>query len=247
MLIALVNQSTKVTDAQAQVMAALVNFQLRQHVAPAWGLALPSVVFYPAVDGVVPGAANKILPAGSAAIGILDNADQAGDLGWHTEAEGGVVYGRVFAGPTLEQPGAAVLSGPLSVSSVASHEVIETFLDSACDLWADNGNGTSYAREGCDAVESDSYPLLVRTAAGVEEGSVSDFLLPGWFDPQSPGPFDWMRLCTAPFEVRKTGYTITMTDGQVAQSFGEEYPDWRRAAKGYPIARTARRARQGRH
>jgi hypothetical protein len=235
-IIAVVNHSTKVTNQQAYDMTLAVNRQLRTDVAPAWGL-LPVPVVYLAADPNVPG---------SAVLGIFDNADQAGDLGWHTEVSGGVVYGRVFAAPVLAN-GGDVLSKPLSVASVLSHEAIETLLDMACDLWADNGNGTSYAREGCDAVESDSYLTMLGTGTSALQVSVSDFLAPAWFDPNAaPGSeFDFMRLLTAPFEVRPTGYTITMANGTVSQSFGEHYPEWRKDTKDFALARTARRLKQG--
>jgi hypothetical protein len=235
-IIVVVNHSTLVTNGEVYDMTLAVNRQIRTDVAPAWGLLPPSVA-YMAADPVIPG---------SAVLGIFDDADQAGDLGWHTEVAGGIVYGRIFAAPVLDN-GGDVLSKPLSVASVLSHEVCETALDSACDLWADDGNGTAYARELCDAVESDSYMVMVGAGVSAIRCTVSNFLTPAWFDPNAVAgaEFDFMRLATAPFQVRPTGYTITMTEGVVNQTFGEHYPEWRKATKDYPIARTARRLKQG--
>ena len=235
MLIVVTNKSTLLTGAQADAMTAAINYQVAHHVAPAWNLVPPVVAFLQDATHV---------PAGTAVIGIFDDADQAGDLGWHTEAAGGVVYGRVFAQPVLSN-GGEITEGALTVASVLSHEVIETVGDSACDLWADAGAGTAYARELCDAVESDTY--IVEAANGSPRVSVSDFLLPAWFDPDAlPGSHcDYLGLITTPFQVRTTGYTLTMTEGTVNQVFGEEYPEWRKATKTFPIARTARRLRQG--
>jgi hypothetical protein len=236
MLIAVVNQSTLVSDTDAYNMSLAVNYQVRHHVAPPWGLLPPMLMFVKSAPTV----------PGSAVIGILDDSDQADALGWHTESAGGVVYGRVFARPVLDNGGDA-LTKPLSVASVLSHEAIETTLDPACDLWADAGSGTSYAREGCDAVESDSYAVTLGTGASQLSVTVSDFLCPAWFDPMAgPGSaFDYLHLCTAPFQVRPTGYTITMTNGQVNQVFGQHYPAWRKETKQTPVARTARRLEQG--
>jgi hypothetical protein len=234
-LIAVQNLSSAVSSVDAYEMSLLADYQLRHHVAPAWGL-LPPVVSY--VNSVHPAA------PGTAVISIFDDADQAGDLGWHSEGSGGVIYGRVFAQPVLANGGNA-MSDPLSVCSVLSHEAIETFLDSACDLWADGGSGTAYAREGCDAVEGDSYVITIGTGPLAVSGTVSDFLLPGWFDPDADAPYDYLGLTTGPLQVRTTGYTLTMTAGAVSQSFGEHYPSWRRATKTYPLARTARRLHQG--
>ena len=235
-LIYVVNEATLVSNSDAYDMCLAVNRQLREHVAPAWGLAAPCLQFVTSTP----------VEPGTAALGILDDADQADDLGWHAETTAGVVYGRVFARPVLDNGGNA-LTNPLSVASVLSHEAIEVVLDPACNLWADAGNGTSYAQEGCDAVESDSYRVTLSAGDTTVTAMVSDFLLPAWFDPQAPKgvPRDYMGLLKAPFQVRPTGYTLTRQRGRVSLVTGRRYPGWRRAAKAYPIARTARRAHQG--
>lgn len=129
MLIAVVNESTLVSSQDAYDMCLAVNHQLRHHVAPAWGLVAPELMF----------ATSTPTTPGTAAIGILDDADQANDLGWHTESAAGVVYGRTFARPVLDNGGDA-LTNPLSVASVLSHEACELFLDPSCNLWADAGH-----------------------------------------------------------------------------------------------------------
>lgn len=238
MLIAVVNESTLVSDRDVYDMCLAVNYQVRQHVAPAWELLAPSLKFATATP----------VEKGTVALGVLDDADQADALGWHAESAAGVVYGRVFARPVLDN-GGDIMSRPLSVSSVLSHEAAEVLLDSACDLWADAGNGTAYAREACDAVESDSYPVTLTAEDTTVTAMVSDFLLPAWFDPQAaPGtPCDYLGLVTVPFRVRPTGYTMIMHEGRVSSVFGRRYPAWRKATKAYPIARTSRRVRQGGH
>ena len=236
MLIAVINEATLVSNSDAYDMCLAVNRQLREHVAPAWGLAAPDLVF----------ATSTPTAPGTAALGILDDADQADALGWHTESAAGVVYGRVFARPVLDNGGDA-MSKALSVSSVLSHEAVELFLDRSCNLWADAGHGTSYAYEGCDAVESDSYPVTCEANQTTVTATVSDFLLPAWFDPQaSPvAGFDYMNLLTSPFQVRPTGYTLIRYEGKISSVFGRKYPHWRLEAKRTPIARTARRLHQG--
>jgi len=232
LIIAVQNLSTSVTDQDAYAMTLLVDRQARDHFAPAWGvqpsmvtfLKQPSVLHYDAM------------------IGILDNADQAGDLGWHTEGPDASVYGRVFAKPVLEN-GGGILAGKLSVCSVLSHEVLETLGDAACNGWAQRADGSLVAREVGDPVESDSYQMTVRTEEGTEvTGTVSDFVFPAWFDPDAAGaPYDHMDLLSSPFEVQPDGYVIVMTGGTVTSQWGERYPEWRKATKGHPTARTARR------
>ena len=237
MIIAVQNQSTLVAGEDAYNMTLLVDEQLRQDVAPAWGWVPPSVVYL----GTMPPAHHF-----DAIIGILDDADQAGDLGWHTEGPDADVYGRVFARPVLENGGNA-LTDSLSVCSVLSHECIETLGDAACDLWAQAADGTLYAYELGDPVESDSYGIMVTASASsggavTVAGTVSNFVLPSWFDETpAPGPHDYMGLVTEPFQVRPTGYAIVMNNGTVTQQWGEGYPDWRKATKEALGSRTGRR------
>jgi hypothetical protein len=233
-IIGVQNLSTLVSGDDAYAMTLLVDKQLREHVAPAWGLAPPSVLY---LSGPAEFHCDAI-------IGILDDADQAGDLGWHTEGPDADVYGRVFASPVL-QNGGVVLDGQLSVCSVLSHEAIETLGDAACNRWGQQSDGTMVAVELADPVESDSYQMVI-SGPGIETvtGTVSDFVLPAWFDPDAdPGPTDFLGLVTAPFQVRSTGYVIMMAAGSsdVTEQWGEEYPAWKRATKASPDARTSRR------
>jgi hypothetical protein len=234
MQICVVNHSTKVTNEEVLTMTAAVSFQVRNQAAPAWSL-VPPTVSYLQPDAPAPGLA--------VVIGILDDADQAGDLGWHTEGPGGSKLGRVFAAPVLANGGNA-LTDTLSVASVLSHEVLESMCDPACNRWCDAGSGTAYALEVADPVESDSYDIAVSSTASV---SVSNFVLPAWFDPDAAtgAPVDYLKLLQVPFQIRPTGYVVSMTDGTVNQTFGERYPEWRKATKLAGTARTARRLIEG--
>lgn len=240
MIIAVQNQSTLIAGEDAYNMTLLVDEQLRQDAAPAWGLLPPSVIF---LGGQPP------TQHYDAIITIMDNADQAGDLGWHTEGPDASYYGRVFAEPVLANGGNA-LTDSLSVCSVLSHECLETLLDPACDLWAQAADGTLYARELGDPVESYSYARSITPKHGtsvpgvppVVFGTVSDFVLPSWFDQNAaPGATDFLGRVTAPFQVASTGYAIVMDGGLVSQQWGEQYPDWRKATKEALGSRTGRR------
>lgn len=227
-LITVVNKSTLVTNAQVQMMVRAVAYQLRYHCAPAWAMIPTPVVF---------SLSEATAPPGSWVIGILDNADQAGVLGWHSEANG-VVYGRVFAKPVFDNGGDA-LTKPLSVASVLSHEVLETFVDPACNRYADRGDGVAIAVEVGDPVESDSYVIKVDTTAV----TVSNFVTEKWFDPQAKQGFDYLGRCTAPFQLARGGYVIQVAEGAVTSVFGEAYPEWRVATKQSPLSRSSRRTR----
>jgi len=230
-----VNRSTLVTDAEVQTMALACGIQADQHVALAWGI-LPVLVSY------LDRASTPL--AGSSVITVLDDADQAGDLGYHSEGDGGVTFGRVFARPVF-QNGGDVLTDTLSVSSVLSHEVTELMLDPDCNRWCQRADGTLIALEGADPVESSSYSVKVTTPSSSVAVSVSDFVLPAWFDPDAPvtARFDYLGAVTAPFQVQPTGYTIQMAGGTVTEQWGAKYPEWRKQTKLAESARTQRRHR----
>jgi hypothetical protein len=230
MLIAILNQSTLVTDADAATMTQAAASQVRFDAAPLWDRAPAAVVFYTDPSAV---------PATARGIAIVDTIENQpqGVLGFHTEDEGGKLWGVVAAKPELDN-GAKVTTGDWSVSSVLSHEVLEMFVDPNCNLWANDGKGSAYSFEVCDPVEAPSY-----TVNGI---SVSNFVTPSWFDPLAPGTaqFDKLGLLTAPFSLLKGGYVVYETGGKEHQKFGGEFPDWRKEMKGGPLARTRRRLAQ---
>lgn len=238
--IAVVNQSTLVSDADVRLMVKAVAFQLAHHVAPAWERTKPQVVISP-----TPQAA----PLGASVIGIFDDADQPGVLGWHTEDPGGRSFGRVFARPVLDN-GGDTLTKALSVASVLSHEAIEWFIDPHVQLWADDANGSLYAVEACDPVEAATYVIEVRKPGpqprvghGITKVTVSDFVTPAYFDPLADpaGPFSYLRAVTKPFALAAGGYVVFEKGGKPTERFGEHYPAWRSTAKASPLARTHRR------
>lgn len=216
------NASKRVSDADIDTATRAVATQVRYDAAPAWNRALPIVVRYP-----------KTLPSppGAYEIVVADNPDEANALGYHYE-EGGAVKGRVFVDPVLDNHGTA-LTGKLSVSSVLSHEVLEAWGDPGCNYWASSDDGVLHALELCDAVEADSY-----LRNGV---SVSDFVLPAWFDPQAKGPTNFLRTLTKPFTLRGGGYEVQLANGQVREVYGAFYDRHRLATKDTMLSRTARR------
>lgn len=226
MQIAIVNQSTLVTETDAAAMTAAIDAQVATDVAPVWDRAPASVTFYDS-DSAVPANAYKIV--------ITDTiADQpAGVLGYHTEAAGGILSGIIAAKPELDN-GGKVTTGDWSVSSVLSHEVLEMFIDPNCNLWAFDGQKTIYSFEVCDPVEGPSY--------AVNGVSVSNFVTPAWFDAQAAGtsPFDKLGQIKQPFGILKTGYVVYSASGKEQQKFGDDMPEWRKEMKKGQYARTRR-------
>jgi hypothetical protein len=230
MLIAILNQSTLVSDTDAASMTEAVAAQVRYDAAPLWDRAPAAVVFY-TDPAAVPAAAHGI-----AIVDTIQDQPQ-GVLGFHTEDQGGKLWGVVAAQPELDN-GAKVTTGDWSVSSVLSHEVLEMFIDPNCNLWANDGNGSAYSFEVCDPVEAPSY--------AVKGVSVSNFVTPSWFDPLAPATaqFDKLDQLHAAFGILKGGYVVYESAGKEQQKFGDEFPQWRKEMKSGPLARTRRRLGQ---
>ena len=239
MLIAILNQSNgAVADADVATMEAAITRQI-QAVASAWNREAATVTFYSDAGAV---------PAGAYGVAIVPTIDgqPAGVVGYHAEN-----WGLVAAQPILAN--AQTLTGDWSVSSTLSHEVLEMFIDPACNLWAVNGQGPAYSLEVCDPVEAPTYTDPVSGA------SVSNFVFPSWFDPQGTAPFDKLRQVTAPFTIAAGGYANYVRGGQftnaaggyanyvhggqMQQQFGTTYPGWRKAMKSPPAPSMARSQR----
>lgn len=237
-----VNESTLVTSADVKKMAAACDKQVHLHAAPAWGIDRVAVHFHTGSLASV----QQTAPKGSWVITIMDSGDQPGALGWHSEDDQDRIYGEIFAKPCLDS-GSTALTGTYAVSSVLSHEVLETLCDRYCNAWTDTGRGFLVATEVCDPVESDGYLI-----DGVQ---VSNFVLPEWFDiTRSAGEaYDYLGKLTAPLSMSKGGYWVQMPAGKEAQKFNEiaawekdtgfdvrdddrlvfspEMPEWRRDLK----------------
>jgi hypothetical protein len=224
MLIAVINESTLVTNDQVNTMCQAIQMQLNLHVLPAWNMKSGSVQFY---------ADKTKVPGYAWVVSMLDNSTQAGALGYHAE-DNDKVDGFIFAGPVLQNGGVALYDAVkpqnVSVSSVLSHEVCEMVGDRFAGFWSD-GPGvvasdgqtyTEYALELCDPVEGDSYVITVVT----QKVSVSNFVFPSWFNAQATAllnlPFDYLGKLTKPFSMTPGGYLIVRQSGNYQQVFGEK-------------------------
>ena len=227
MLIAILNQSKAVTDADVATMTAAIATQVQNDVAPVWGRPPAEVVFYPGSTAVPPTA------YGIAVVDTIPDQPQ-GVLGQHTEAQAAQICAAVAAQPQLDN-GGKVMTGDWSVSSTLSHEVLELFVDPNCNLWANDGQGSVYSLEVCDPVEAPTY-----TVSGV---SVSNFVTPSWYDPQPPAgaQFDKLDQLTAGFSILPSGYMVYESKGKEQEQWGGQYPGWRKAMKTGPMARTQQR------
>jgi hypothetical protein len=229
MLIAVINESTMVTNAQVQTMCQAIQIQLNLHVLPAWNMKAATITFY---------ADKTKVPGYAWVVSMLDTTTQAGALGYHEE-DNDVVDAFIFAQPVLTNGGAVMVYNPANpgqylVSSTLSHEVCEMIGDRFANAFVVGANGTTmYCQELCDPVEDGTYAI---TVAGQSIG-VSNFIFPSWYNPEATvkanAPFDYMSKLKAPFTMTAGGYIIEATMSNETQvttqkKFGEKMPQWRK-------------------
>lgn len=185
--VALINQSTVISDAYLKQIMPALQVQVNRDFGPIWDLAA-KLTFY---------ANNVAIPATSYQLVFLDNADQAGALGYHDLTSTGMPLGKVFILTAIQN------KTPWSVT--ASHELLEMlvdpFIDNCVFAQTTNTGGRLYAYEVCDAVENYAYNI-----GGV---LVSDFVTPAWFEiyaPYSSNKFSFLDKVTAPFQLATGGY-----------------------------------------
>jgi len=185
-LIAVKNLSSVVTQAQLAKAVPAMQKQVSNDFCSAWGIDATLQIF---------GKSQRI-PTTAWLLGVFDDADQAGALGYHDLTRAGQPLGKVFARTTINDGGLWTVT--------FSHELLEMLADPNINLCAfDEANKRLYAYEVCDAVEADKLGYKID---GV---TVSDFVLPGWFEPTHVGKnekFAWKTKVARPFQLEPGGY-----------------------------------------
>lgn len=230
MLIALINKSTTITNAEVTMMVQALNRQMRAHVAPTWAM-LPATI--------VAGNAADAFP-----IYLFDSLSAADALGFQTEDEEGRIFGKVFVDPILYN-GGTVYATPRSVTTAVSQEVIEAFVDYQCSGWTLGAQGRLYAYEVCAPVASDAYILGV----GDKKIFVSNFVTPAWFEVSSApdARFDHLGRLKTVFGVTDGGYAVYMSSSvshEIFAELGTNYPAYKVPGLAHPMSRTTRRNAQ---
>lgn len=187
-MIAFINESTAVSDAEVESYIAAYQIQLTRDFGPIWGM-VADLKFVPKAD-IASVVDNWQMI-------FLDNSDQAGALGYHDVTAAGKPMGKVFAA-TDHQYGS-------SVSVTGSHELVEILGDATISMTVseedNNGNIISLlAFEAADPVESDIYGYEINGVL------VSDFVYPSWFGGIEAKSFDHMGHCSAAGEILSGGY-----------------------------------------
>ena len=225
MSVAVLNQSTVVSDADGQTMVMALNTLMPQFCKD-WVLPTTTIVY------IGKGKTSSLLLK----VYIRDTSDVAGALGYHDQTSN-VPYGLVFA-KTCLQYGPVLWSANTTLPTVAqtlAHEVFELLVDINANLWASRVDGTLYAYEVGDPVESNALVVRIQTGttpakAGIPikpataiyaNVTLSDWVLPRWFDDQeTTGQFNHMNTVHRPFTLDRNGYAIVNNGGDVSYIFG---------------------------
>jgi hypothetical protein len=130
-----------VSNADAATITEAIAAQVRLDAAPLWDRDPAAVVFYTDASAV---------PAEAHGIAIVDTIqDQPqGVLGFHTEDQGGKLWGVVAAKPELDNGRRRPATGAFPA---LSHEVLE-MLSTELQPVANNGSGVVYSFQVCDPV-----------------------------------------------------------------------------------------------
>lgn len=225
-ILALINESSVVTDTDVKSAIRAFQEQVSRDFAPIWGRDA-QLTFV---------AKGQRPPSGSWWVAILDDSDQAGALGYHDLTNQGLPLSKIFARTDQQYH--------LNWTVTASHEILEMLGDPFINLTALEQStahkGRLYAYESCDAVEADPLGYEVQ---GV---TVSDFVTPDWFLPIKGMQYDFKGHLSAPFQLAKGGYVsyldLSSTKGW-QQKTNEEAPN----RPMHPGSRRERRARGSEH
>jgi hypothetical protein len=187
--IAVINESTEVSDAQVAPVVGALQKQVSRDFAPPWGVDA-DLRFVPKGQQPNPGEWWLV---------ILNDADQAGALGYHDVTSDGLPLGKVFARTTRLDGGHWTVT--------TSHELLEMLGDPEINLTVfvqnkSHPTGRLYAYEVCDACEDDSFGYEIDGVL------VSDFVYPAWFESfrKKGTQFDFGKHITHPLQLIKGGY-----------------------------------------
>lgn len=192
-VIAVVNESTVVTDEEVLTAIHDLQTQISYHFRPYWD-SWAHLSFFDTL-------AHSRIPEDMWILSILDDSDQAGALGYHDVTDANKPILKVFA-KTDQKYG-------LSWTVTASHEILEALADPWVSAAWQVTNTEFYALEVGDPVEADAlgYKVNGRTL-------VSDFITPAWFVPGLSGvKYDRQGHLDGPLTLADGGYCSIFVSG----------------------------------
>jgi hypothetical protein len=179
------NHSTIVSDADVAKVVAAGQKQIDRDFGPVYGIK--AAVHFAAKDAALSAYDWQLI--------VVDDADQAGALGYHDVAANGSPIGYCFAKTTRDDGG--------NWQVTFSHELLELLADPEINLCALDESGQKlYAYEACDACEDDSLAYVID---GVH---VSDFVLPAFWLSSTPvhAPLSFTGAMKKPLQILPGGY-----------------------------------------
>ena len=182
--IAVINESTTISDGDIQTMLPAFEQQWNRDLKPIWGVEAATFTFVPK---------DQTPAAGTWWVVFLDNSDQAGALAYHDLTNEGLPISKVFV--------KTILSDKASVSVGATHEICEMAVDPWLNSAYQDPQGVFWAGEVCDPVEADQYGYQIGVVL------VTDFVTPNWFAHQhAQKTMDFKGHSLAAFEILSGGY-----------------------------------------
>ena len=182
--IAVMNESTAISDADVQKMLPAFQQQWNNDLRAVWGVDDASFVFAPK---------NHMPSAGAWWLAFLDDSDQADALAYHDLTNQGLPISKVFV--------KTLLADHASVSVGATHELCEMAVDPWLNSAYQDPKGVFWAGEVADPVESDQYGYKIGDIL------VTDFITPNWFAHEhAHGHIDFKSHAHKAFDVLDGGY-----------------------------------------
>lgn len=240
MKIAIVNQSTSVSNNDFYCMVAAARLQISNEFSWAWGTERgpADIEIYSDVNSI---------PDGYWVVTIVDDPEQSSYFGYHVNTTP-VSQSIIFA-DTIINYGCPVLHDPndpafFTVSSVLCHELLEMIVDPCVNDWWDGPGLTldghvypivSYAAEVCDPVYFGVYTKTISGDIGLSsplsspvDVNVCNFIYPAWKDvyADSSSQFDQMEVLTAPFSLDSGGYMLVRNAAYSTEEYvyGAQFP-----------------------
>ena len=182
--IAVINESTAISDTDVQAMLQAFDQQWNKDLEPIWSVEAATFTFVP--KGQTPA-------AGPWWVVFLDDSDQANALAYHDLTNEGLPISKVFV--------KTILSDKASVSVGATHEICEMAVDPWLNSAYQDPQGVFWAGEICDPVEDDQYGYQIGAVL------VTDFVTPNWFSHQhAQKTIDFKGHSQSAFQILSGGY-----------------------------------------
>jgi hypothetical protein len=182
--IAVLNESTGITDNEIQKMLPAFAKQWNTDLKNVWGVDDATLTFVPK---------DQKPESDSWWLVFLDDSDQAGNLAYHDLTNEGLPLSKVFV--------KTIRDADASISVGATHELCEMAVDPWLNSAYQDLRGIFWAGEIADPVEDDQYGYEIDGIL------VSAFVTPNWFGHQhAQSEIDVEGHARVPFEVLSGGY-----------------------------------------